>query len=106
MLEHKNNMQTTLAQDIVGFGAQQTSSETIKYQINHNLQVNGNLIVKGTTTFTELAELQTENTKLLNANKQLQERMDEIEKRLDMLWFAPGMPGFEMSKSHYNSIIE
>ena len=98
-------MQTTLAQDIVGFGAQQTSSEPIKHQMNYDLLVNGNLIVKG-TTLTEIAELQTENIKLLNANKQLQERVDKIEKRLDMLWFAPGMPGFEMTKSHYNSIIE
>lgn len=102
-------MQLTETFDVQSIRVVSTVQQGPRVSINHmncNVEVNGNLIVKGKSSLTELAELQTTNTELLNANKRLQERLDEIEKRIDMLWFAPGMPGYEASKSHYITIIE
>jgi hypothetical protein len=106
IIQNNDNMQTIFAHDIVNFNEPQVPREPIKYHINYDMEVNGNLTVKGTSTLTELAELQTQNAQLLSANKRLQERMEKIETRINMLWFAPGMPGYEMSKSHYKTIIE
>lgn len=83
-----------LADDIVSVGQAITAPKSVKFDVKCNLEVHGNLTVKGMSSLTEVTEI-------LDANKRLQERMDEIEKRIDMLWYAPGMPGYEMSKSHY-----
>ncbi len=101
-----HDIQSIRALDLLATNIQQVPQEPIKFQMKCNVEVQGDFTVKGMSSLAELTDLQTANTQLLDANKRLQERMDEIEKRIDMLWFAPGMPGYEMSKSHYTTINE
>lgn len=69
-----------------------------------SLIVKGDLVVKGNLTVTgssKLNELETMNLNLIQENKLLKERMQELEEKINQLWYAPYMPGYEIAKLSY-----
>lgn len=61
--------------------------------IRGDLVVEGNLTVNGSSKLNEL-----EITNLINENRLLKERVQELEEKMNQVWYAPGMPGYEISK--------
>lgn len=66
--------------------------------IKGDLVVEGNLTVTGSS---KLNELETMNLHLMEEHKYLKERMQELEQKINQLWYAPGMPGYEIAKFSY-----
>lgn len=70
------------------------------FQINGDLEVNGNLRVDGTSYIHETEIIK----QLFIENQDLKKRIEELERKLEMLWYAPGMPGFESCKQHFDDV--
>ena len=73
-------------------------SNTPSVNIHGNLVVEGNLTVTGSS---KINELETTNLHLIQENRLLKERMQELEEKINQLWYAPGMPGYEIAKFSY-----
>lgn len=73
-----------------------------KVMIEGQLEVSGDILVAG-KSLTE--HIEYANTELVNENKDLKKRVEELEKLVNMLWYAPGMPGCEESKMDFDSVL-
>jgi hypothetical protein len=88
----ENNLMSDLRNHII------QHKQPAKFEINGNLVVQGDIIVKGTSSITDI---QTTNKALQEENTQLTKRLEDLEAKLDMLWYAPGMPGYIVTMNHY-----
>lgn len=77
--------------------------EPRSFRICGDLEVEGNITVKGNSSITDI---ENTNKQLLYENQELRNRIDELEEKLNMLWYAPGMPGFVTTQGHYEVVAE
>jgi hypothetical protein len=74
-----------------------------KVMIDGDLTVSGDILVSGKSL---IEHIEYANKELVNENQDLKKRVEELENMVNMLWYAPGMPGCEESKMDYNSVLE
>jgi hypothetical protein len=74
-----------------------------KVMIDGDLTVSGDILVSGKSL---VEHIEYANKELVNENQDLKKRVEELERLVNMLWYAPGMPGCEESKMDYNSVLE
>ena len=73
-----------------------------KVTIDGQLEVSGDILVAGKSL---TAHIEYVNKDLVIENQDLKKRVEELEKIVNMLWYAPGMPGCEESKMDFDSIL-
>jgi predicted nuclease with TOPRIM domain len=100
------NLLTLNNNDNIRDDIQPIHKEPVTYVLKCNVEVEGNFVVKGTSSISEIAEIDTTKKQLLEENLRLKKRFDELEKKIDMIWYAPGMPGYEETKGHYDTISD
>lgn len=75
------------------------SNQRRSFQINGDLEVTGDIKVGGNSA---ISDIEIINKRLLEENIQLKSRIEKLEEKLEMLWYAPGMPGYVMSSTTYD----
>jgi hypothetical protein len=74
-----------------------------KFMIDGQLEVSGDILVAGKSL---MEHIEYANKELVNENQDLKKRVEELERLVNMLWYAPGMPGCEESKMDFDSVLE
>lgn len=74
-------------------------SSTWNFSIKGNLDIEGDLSCKGKMTIGNCT-YEEDKAMLIEQNRVLENRVKELEQKIEMLWYAPGMPGF--MKCEYN----
>lgn len=74
-----------------------------------NLQVDGDLVVRGNRSIVEKVKIgEISNiAQLLEPHYQkLEDRLTNIEAKLEALWYAPNMPGYIEAKTDFENILK
>lgn len=79
---------------------QNVDDRPIKVKIAGTLEVEGSLVCKG-DILSQNNSYNEDKATLIEQNRLLENRIKEIEKRIEMLWYAPGMPGFVECQNDY-----
>lgn len=72
-------------------------NESMSYIPNKKVMIDGQLEVSG--------DILVSGKSLSDENQDLKKRVEELEKIVNMLWYAPGMPGCEESKMDFDSVL-
>ena len=70
-----------------------------KVLVDGNLEVKGDILVTGGKCL--MTHIEDANKQLMNENQDLRKRVEELERMVNMLWYAPGMPGYEECKNDF-----
>ena len=82
---------------------QNESSKTSAVVIGGDLHVSGNIIVNGQKFNIELEE---HILSIKKENEILKNDLTELQEKIEMLWFSPGMPGYESAKMSWEEKLE
>jgi hypothetical protein len=70
-----------------------------KVLVDGNLEVKGDILVIGGKCL--MTHIEDANKQLIHENQELKKRVEQLERMVNMLWYAPGMPGYEESKNDF-----